>query len=253
MSLINMAGKRYGDLTVTRRAGTAGSRDALWRYRCNCGNEHEATGYSIRSGKIKSCPECAKKRTALASVTHGGTDSAEYRTWTDMKTRCLNPKSTGYERYGGRGVKICPRWILSFESFLEDMGIKPSPHHSIDRIDNDKGYEPSNCRWATNEEQIRNRGNTVFVTINGEQKTLVEWCEVYDCKPSAAYQRRAQGLDGESIFKVKAMVLSFNGITDTIRGWSIRTGIRPNTLSMRVNKYGWSVDRALTEGVKQCA
>lgn len=250
---IDMAGRRYGDLTVLHRVGTSGSRDAKWLYRCDCGKEHEASGYSIRSGKTTSCPECARRRTAEASVTHGKTDSSEYRTWTDMKTRCLNPNSTGYENYGGRGIQICQQWIESFEVFLKDMGEKPSPDHSIDRIDNDGNYEPRNCRWATAAEQIRNRRTSVALTINGVTKPLVDWCIEFGCTPAAAYLRRKQGLVGEAIFKTTSMVLSFNDITDTVSGWSNRTGIRPNTITMRINKYGWSVGRALTEGAKQCA
>lgn len=253
MKVIAMAGRRHGGLTVIERVGTSKSRDAIWSYRCDCGRTGQATGYAIRSGKTTSCPECALSRFASRSITHGETESAEYRTWTDMKTRCFNPMSTGYARYGGRGITVCDRWKNSFEAFLQDMGRKPSPDHSIDRIDNDQGYKPSNCRWATAYEQTMNRRNTAFVTIGGVTKALVEWCDIYGCTATAAYRRRAQGLDGEAIFKTTAMTLTFGGITDTVSGWSSRTGIRPTTITMRINKYGWSVDRALTEGATRCA
>ncbi|MGJ8515686.1 hypothetical protein LMG33810_002885 [Carnimonas sp. LMG 33810] len=253
MKLVDMKGRRYGGLTVIERVGTSKSRDAIWSYLCDCGRIGKSTGYSIRSGKTTNCPKCSLSRCAAGSITHGETSSAEYRTWTDMKTRCLNPMSTSYEKYGGRGITVCDRWSKSFAAFLHDMGRKPSPGHSIDRIDNDKGYSPTNCRWATDYEQVMNRRNTIFVTIGGIKKTLVEWCEIYGCTPASAYLRRSQGFIGEAIFKTTKMTITFSGITDTVSGWSSRTGIRPTTITMRINKYGWSIDRALTEGATKCA
>lgn len=252
-SAFDMAGMRFGSVTVLRRTGTCSSRDAKWLYRCDCGVEHESSGYSIRKVKGFTCPECTVIRVSQASIKHGKTETPEYKTWTDVKTRCLNPSSTGYKNYGGRGITICNRWKDSFEAFLEDMGEKPTPNHSIDRIDNDGNYEPGNCQWVTIEEQIRNRRITIKVEVNGATKTLAEWCKEYDCTFASAYYRYRQGLGGEAVFKTMATTLTLDGLTDTISGWSKRTGIAANTISMRVNQYGWSVTRALTEGVKKCA
>jgi hypothetical protein len=110
-------------------------------------------------------------------ATRGGTD-AEYSAWQMMKRRCLNPRSRGYENYGGRGIAVCARWETSFEAFLADVGRRPSPDHSLDRFpDNDGDYEPGNVRWATSKEQCRNRRLTRFFEHAGESLTILEWSQ----------------------------------------------------------------------------
>lgn len=106
----------------------------------------------------------------------------EYLTWSRIKTRCLNPNYKEFNLYGGRGIKMCDRWRSSFSNFLSDMGRAPSPDHSIDRIDNNGNYEPGNCRWATTKEQNKNKSDTLFVTINGQNKPLTEWAELSGIK-----------------------------------------------------------------------
>lgn len=108
----------------------------------------------------------------MPAATHGMYESPEYRVWITMKARCLNPKRSNYKNYGGRGITVCPRWVQSFESFYADMGAKPSPSHTLDRIDNDKNYEPENCRWSTPKEQQNNRRNTIWVVYRGRTMSL---------------------------------------------------------------------------------
>jgi len=103
--------------------------------------------------------------------------SPEYRAWDKMIQRCCNPKSNSYLRYGARGIYVCEEWRRSFKSFLDHVGRKPTPEHSLDRIDNDGPYEPGNVRWSTRKEQCRNMRTNRFITIDGEQKTLAEWKE----------------------------------------------------------------------------
>lgn len=103
--------------------------------------------------------------------------SAEHVAWASMKSRCLNPNNSRYDLYNRRGITICPAWVLSYPLFLGDMGRKPSPEYSLDRVNNDKGYCKSNCRWATSSEQARNRSTNKPLLYKGVEKLLVEWVE----------------------------------------------------------------------------
>jgi hypothetical protein len=111
------------------------------------------------------------------NATHGLTKSTEYGSWCAMKARCCNPKTPHFHLYGGRGITVCDRWLNSFENFLADMGAKPSKAHSLDRIDNSRGYEPGNCRWATGTMQCRNRRDNRVIEFGGAKRTVAEWAE----------------------------------------------------------------------------
>lgn len=125
----------------------------------------------------KSCPTCGVKY------------KGAYMVWIGIKSRCNNPNAPGYANYGGRGIKICDRWINSYETFIEDVGERPSPQHTLDRIDNDGDYEPSNCRWATYKEQHRNTRRNVYVTWNGETKTVADWADQMGLSRQSLYRR----------------------------------------------------------------
>ena len=132
-----------------------------WECLCDCGRMCTRTGSALTGGKVRSCgclrAEINALSLAKSNTKHGRTRTAEYRAWTSMKKRCTDSRSPSWPDYGGRGITVCERWAHSFVAFLVDVGERPSPLHSIDRIDNDGNYEPGNVRWATREQQARNK------------------------------------------------------------------------------------------------
>lgn len=155
----------------------------LWVCECKCRQIFRAIGKDLVSGNTKSCGCWQKERTAQASLTHGATknrvNTAEYSAWRGIITRCTNSREPCYKNYGGRGITVCDRWRENFAAFLEDIGLRPSPEHSIDRYpDNDGNYEPSNVRWATRRDQCRNRRSNRWLTFKNETKIVAEWAEI---------------------------------------------------------------------------
>ena len=155
-------GQRFGRLIVEDHVGKTNKGHSLWRCLCMCGQHITVQRTALLWGFSKSCGCLRREATRNRFTTHGQTGTFEHRVWKEMRKRCFNPKSSIWKYYGGRGISICARWS-SFENFLADMGISPSLTHSIDRINPNGNYEPTNCRWATKKEQANNRRNSLIL------------------------------------------------------------------------------------------
>lgn len=203
MKLIDLQYKVFGKLTVLKRGENrvepSGKTKVYWLCECECGVEKEYEGSSLREGTSKSCG-CVKRKLAKnINLSHNMSKSKEYKAWAKMKERCYNPNTERYLIYGGRGITVCDEWKNSFEKFYEDMGDKPSPQHSIDRINVDGNYEKDNCRWATEKEQALNKRNTLYVEYKNENKPLSELCKNYDLNYKSVWKQHEKGFTFEEI------------------------------------------------------
>lgn len=181
--------------------------------------------------------------------------SSEYAIWTGIKDRCNNPRNEAYPRYGGAGIKMHPLWEDDFNLFMAHMGPKPTPKHTVDRIKNDKGYEPGNVRWATQKEQQRNRTNNKLLTIDGVTLTQAEWAEKSGVSVETLYRRLRNGKTpaeaiSEAVRPKPRRVLEFNGEALTVPQWARRLGTSSGVLLMRL-KAGWPVDQVVTRAPSQ--
>lgn len=159
-NLIDLRGMVFGRLSVEARDHTNKHSCVMWLAHCECGNKSIVRGDDLRKGRTRSCGCLLKEDRYTRTATHGLSNTSEYRIWSGMKERCSSPEHSAWDRYGGRGIRVCDRWINSFANFFTDMGQRPSKAHSIDRIDNDGNYEPGNCRWALPNEQRSNTSSS---------------------------------------------------------------------------------------------
>lgn len=198
----DLSGKRFGRLTAISWKEFRG-KESFWNCRCDCGNDHVVALGNLQRGSVSSCGCLAVELTIKRSTTHGLSSSKTYVSWRRMLARCYDKKRPGYPMHGGRGIKVCRRW-RKFENFLADMGEIPQGL-TLDRIDNNGNYEPSNCRWATGKQQARNRRSSVFIEFNGQTKTLVEWSEHFGVPYTRVKNHRKAGSLGRYFSRLASL------------------------------------------------
>lgn len=196
--LIDLTGMKFGRLTVISRADRKGY-SAYWLCRCECRNTTIVRSCKLRSGWTQSCG-CLQRESV---TTHGHKGERIYRIWRCMLNRCYYHDST-YEQYGARGIRVCDEWrgddgFIKFYNWSMENGY--NDELSIDRIDVNGHYEPSNCRWATPKEQANNRRNNIHLTIDGEIKTITQWAEVSGVNPGTIRSRHRKGWSGHDLIK----------------------------------------------------
>jgi hypothetical protein len=175
-----------------------------------------------------------------------------YETWNAIKGRCENPNTSNYINYGGRGIEMCKKWRDDFPTFVSDMGPKPSQHHSIERIDNDKSYCPENCMWQDRYTQSRNKRNNVVITYQGQTMILKDWAKFFGISYSCISDRYRRGKTTEEIFFVGKLVAAGwldDGIWKSVGELSKMHNINRKALR---NRYlmGWSLERSISEPLR---
>ena len=193
---IDLTGQKFGFLTVLSRAGSTRRRGkkrfATWLCRCDCGQEVVVAGQRLRNGKRKACGQSGHH---WRNREHHGLSvrfPSEYRTWYAMQRRCYQKNDPAYKNYGGRGLTVCDRWN-SFAAFLDDMGPKPSPDLTLERVDVDGNYELDNCCWAPRVAQSRNRQRSVYVMLKGRRMLLLDAAALHGLDRKVVYGRLRLG------------------------------------------------------------
>jgi hypothetical protein len=211
---IDLVGHVFGRLTVLCVDSKSKKQGVIWSCLCACGNRTSVAAGDLRK-KLKGTKSCgclAKETARDLLKTHGMTNTRTFNVWSGMIARCTNYKTKNFKNWGGRGIKICDRWLNSFENFIEDMGECPSNNFCIDRIDNNGDYELQNCRWATYKEQNKNRRSTNFITFNNLTKSVSEWAEYLKIsRPTLSTRLWKLGWTVEKAFTTPVLLKRQNG------------------------------------------
>lgn len=205
------AGTRFGMLRVVGPAAPLtranGRKASTSLCHCDCGSERAYRNNGLRQGYWKSCGCKQKEHAAEGRVTHGhargGRRTRELSTYKSMVNRCTDPRCAAFPDYGARGISVCDRWLNSFEAFIADMGLKPSPSHSIERRNVDGNYAPDNCHWAEAIEQANNKRNTFWVTFRGRRMSLAEFGRETGIRSHTLRLRLLSGMTADEAAKAK--------------------------------------------------
>ena len=255
---LDLTGMKFGRLTVVEfaehRLSASGVKKRYWLCKCECGNQKIVYTKCLVNGGSKSCG-CLNKelRSQRKIIKHGMVKTRPYKIWVDMKRRCNNPKNKAYKYYGEKGVRVCDEWVNDFSAFYEwakENGY--NDNLTLDRIDSDGNYEPSNCRWATKTEQANNTSRNVFITYKNKTQTISMWAKELGIKYSLIQDRLSAGWTPEEIFELplgtklkEQKLITFNGETHNISEWSRLLNISRKTITNRI-KDGLPIEKVLT-------
>ncbi|BCG66439.1 hypothetical protein [Staphylococcus phage vB_SsapH-Golestan101-M] len=216
--LKDMTNYKFNGCVVLKRAENKG-KNVCWLCRCYCGVEFVVRATDIRTGNTKSCGCLNRKLAGDRARKHGNRNSRLYNIWNNMKMRCSNPNSVNFKNYGARGISVCDEWFNSFENFYKwAMGNGYNDTLTLDRIDNDKGYKPSNCKWADYTHQERNRRNNHILEYNNEKYSIAEWSDITGIPYSTLWSRIKKGWSVE-----KALTQPLRGQKELI--WTREKGL----------------------------
>lgn len=243
---IDLTGKQFGRLTVVGYAGKNKHGDSDWKCKCDCGNYVVVVSGNLRSGHTRSCG-CLRSDTITEHdkkrAIHGMSRTKIYITWNNMKSRCMNPQNISYSNYGGRGITVCERW-LSFENFIADMGPTYKQGLQLDRIDNNKGYSPDNCRWVTHKENQNNKRNNRRFRFY-DNKTLAELSEESGISCETIEGRIKMGWPDErllepvrTLYKNHVILIDKHMVFDSVTAAAKYTGLAVSTVSNALNRRG---------------
>lgn len=187
----SLVGRLFGRLTVLEKLGLLDAKNNFYKCLCTCGNIKSISRVSLVSGDTQSCGCLNRELTIKRLTTHGKRYTREYKIWCNMLERCNNDNNMAYDAYGGRGIRVSEEW-LCFENFIKDMGICPK-QFTLERMDNNLGYNKENCKWASRKEQARNRRSSLILSYNGTTKLLCEWSEELHIPYKTLYARIFRG------------------------------------------------------------
>jgi hypothetical protein len=253
-SIQKYIGKKYNHLTIIDYVPRKDKKEKFKiRCLCDCGRETITEARDVIIGHTKSCG-CLHS-SEFYDEEHKRKDDRLYKIFYGMKQRSYNPNNNFYYCYGGRGIKICDEWLKNYHYFKQwAYSNGYADNLTIDRIDVDGNYEPSNCRWTTIKEQSNNKTNNRYITLNGETKTLAQWCELYNLNSNAISNRlHNKNWENKSIEEIlftplyKPITLTYNVETHTVQEWADILGINANTIRWRY-KRGYSVEDILFKG-----
>lgn len=198
----NLTGKKYHKLTVLEYSHME-RKYSMWKCKCDCGNIVTIKGASVKCGNTKSCGCLGRGLKSVERNHHGHTSkyskyNKEYKIWRSMLHRCNNPNNKYYHIYGKKGIKVCERWY-SYINFFKDMGPRPLPEYSLDRIDNNGNYSPENCRWANRNQQNNNKSTSKYLVYNGVTLTQSQWAKLFDITQSSIYYHLKKGANFNEI------------------------------------------------------